>query len=94
MIVTRARVPVPTPWCVIREQEAELLFYNPRTDELHFIPPSGYHVYGMCDGFRTIDDICGLVAAATRENPADARQNVESFLAQLAERGIVELEDA
>jgi hypothetical protein len=73
----------PTTWCVVREQRAEYLVYNSRTDELHLISPMGRYLYLLCDGLRTVAEIQALL-------PQAAGAAIPEFLAGLVTRGLVE----
>ncbi|BCJ56074.1 hypothetical protein Asp14428_75490 [Actinoplanes sp. NBRC 14428] len=69
-----------TPWCVLRQQVAEYLVYNSRTDELHLIGPLGHYLYLLCDGLRTVAELQDLVPGT----------DVAGFLDDLVARGILE----
>lgn len=75
-----------TPWCVVRPQEKEYLIYNQQTDEMHLIPATGFFVYKLCDGRRTVADLSRTLAKALEGGSSEIR----SFLLQLIQRGIVE----
>jgi hypothetical protein len=83
---------LPTPWCVIREQESSHLLYNPRTDELHLIPPTGFYAYRLCDGVRTVSEVTAEVAAACGVEVGEVSHRVGAFLADLLARGLLEAE--
>ena len=55
--VTRDTVLQSTSWCVVRPQKDQHLVYNSRTDEMHLVPETGFLVYQLCDGLRTIGEI-------------------------------------
>jgi hypothetical protein len=80
----------PTPWCTVREQEERYLVYNPRTDELHLVPPTGFYVFSICDGLNTVDEIQFRLEQALAGDPAAVRQRLHAFLAGLVQRGILE----
>lgn len=80
----------PTPWCSVREQEERYLVYNRRTDEMHLVPPTGFYVYRLCDGTRTVGDVEAELAAALDADPGDLHRRLEGFLAALLARGILE----
>lgn len=86
------RVPLPTPWCVVREQERGYLLYNPRTDELHLLQPTAYHAYRLCDGLHTVEEVAEELALACRIPAAEALGPTTRFLADLVERGLLEVE--
>lgn len=83
----------PTPWCTVREQEERYLVYNPRTDELHLVPPTGYYVFSLCDGLNTVDEIQTRLGKAIAGDSTLLRQRLHAFLAGLIERGILEVSD-
>lgn len=71
-----------TAWCVLRKQPNEYLAYNSHTDELHLLSPSAYYIYLLCDGLNTVQDIQGMMPAATRHA-------VRPLLAGLVRRGLL-----
>src|SRR4051794_9969160 len=83
----------PTPWCTVREQEERYLVYNPRTDELHLVPPTGFYVFSLCDGLNTVAEIQARLEKALTGDSALLRPRLHSFLAALLERGILEVSD-
>jgi coenzyme PQQ synthesis protein D (PqqD) len=83
----------PTPWCTVREQEDRYLVYNPRTDELHLVPPTGFYVFSLCDGLNTVDEIQTRLEKVLAGDSMQLRQRLHAFLACLIERGILELAD-
>lgn len=83
----------PTPWCTIREQEERYLVYNPRTDELHLVPPTGFYVFSLCDGLNTVNEIQARLEKVLAEDSAPLRQRLHAFLAGLIARGILEVAD-
>ena len=80
-----------TSWCTVREQEERYLIYNPQTDELHLIPPTGFYTYKLCDGSRTIGDVWAALADQIRDDPLQLQRRLHRFLADLIERGILEV---
>ena len=84
---------LPAPWCVVRRQEEGYLLYNPRSDELHLLPPTAFRAYRLCDGVHSVDEVALELAAATQTAEDESRDRVRDFLAALVERGLL-LEDA
>lgn len=82
------QIPVATPWCIVREQERGHLLYNPRTDELHLLQPTGYYIYRLCDGLRTVAEVAQELARAT--GGTEVTGPTAHFLAALVERGLLE----
>jgi len=85
-------IPWPAPGCVIRKQEEQYLIYNRKSDELHLIPPTGYFVFQLCDGFNSIADIENLIASSLNSDKAELQRVVYDFIGKLVERGILNLE--
>lgn len=82
-----------TSWVVVRPQKENYLFYNSKTDELHLIPPTGHAIYELCDGLRSVEDICDYVSAAVDGEPSTWRERLQEFLRALETRGLVERAD-
>lgn len=82
--------PQPTSHCVVRKQADEYLIYNPHTDELHLLPPTGFFVYQLCDGLHTVEEIAGELAEGLDASATAVRQPLMRFLGELVERGILE----
>ena len=83
----------PNPWCTVREQEERYLVYNPRTDELHLVPPTGFYVFSLCDGLNTVGEIQTRLEEVLAGDSGLLRQRLHAFLAGLIERGILEVAD-
>ena len=54
----------------------------------------GQAVLELCGARRTVDEIVGVLAERYQGNAATVRADVLAFLQQLADRGLLELEDA
>jgi hypothetical protein len=87
-------IPLQAPHCVVRRQQEGYLFYNPHTDEMHLVPAAGYAVYAQCDGVRTVAEIQQWMMPAASADTAVAEAGIVQFLAALAARGLVEVDDA
>lgn len=91
-MLTASTVLKATPWCVVREQEERYLVHNSRTDELHLLPPTAFYVYGLCNGWRSFEEIEGELRARMREEPGLLLDGLRKLCAMLLERGLVEIE--
>jgi Coenzyme PQQ synthesis protein D (PqqD) len=80
-----------TSWCTVREQEDRYLVYNPQTDELHLIPPTGFYTYALCDGARTVGEVQAVLADQIPADRARLQSCLHRFLADLIARGILEV---
>lgn len=83
----------PTPWCVTREQQDRFLVYNVKTDEMHLIPPTGYYVYQLCDGLRSVGQLEQELALTIAAPDDEVSWRVRQFLEQLLTRGILTIDE-
>lgn len=79
--------------CVVRSQIDQVLMYNRLTDEMHLIPHGGYRAVELCDGFTSIGEIEGHLAAATTIGLEHIRDRLRAFFAALIERGLLDFAD-
>lgn len=84
-MITADAIPVASPDVITRPDAAGFLLFQVRTDEMHLVTPAGHVVWSLCDGSRTVHEIVDAVA------PETARDDVLAFLAELADRALVEL---
>lgn len=83
-----------TAWVVVRPQKESYLLYSSRTDEMHLVPPSGFAIYQLCDGLRTVADIGAHMSDAFDAEHSALRRHLSRFLGDLESRGLVERVDA
>lgn len=83
--------PALNPSCVVRPQGANVLIFNPRTDQLHLIPERSFRLIQMCDGVLTIAEVEATVATVSPEIPSE---QVRAFFSALVTRGIVVVDRA
>jgi hypothetical protein len=91
--VIRDTVLQPTSWCVVRPQKSRHLVYNSRTDEMHLVPGTGYLVYQLCDGLRSVGEIERLLADALDDDGEVIHEVLTAFLGKMLVRGILEVAD-
>ncbi|MBL0212255.1 MAG: PqqD family protein [Holophagaceae bacterium] len=77
--------------CVVRDQESGKLVYNPHTDELHLVPPTGFLAIELCDGLKTAGEIATGLASAFDIPPEEVRVALLSFFGKLVDRGILQI---
>lgn len=77
------------PWCVVRPQQEGYMLYNPRTDELHLLPPAGWYAYRLCDGLHSVGEVAAELAAATDSGAEESLTRVRDFLGALLARGLL-----
>ena len=85
MIPTRAST---TAWRVI-EGEAVILAVD--TKVMRGLNAVGSRVWELIDGRRSVDEIVETVVTEFAVEPARARADVEAFLRQLADKGLLTL---
>ena len=80
------------PDCVVRElADGGYLFYSPATDELHLVPRTGFYVFQLCNGVRSVQEIQQRFEDALDEGGDHVRMAVTTFLARLIERRLLVL---
>ncbi len=82
-----------TSWCISRKEEVSYFIYNSKSDEMHLIPPTGYYIYQLCDGLRSISEIIEIFESSMNNNKEVISTKVCEFLKELIEREILEFEN-
>ncbi len=67
----------------------ELLVLDPGGERVIVLNPVGAAVFGLCDGTRGREDIVRILVETLRVDPGVATADVERFLTELMERGVV-----
>ncbi|MCB1764502.1 MAG: PqqD family protein [Candidatus Competibacteraceae bacterium] len=83
--------PLATRWCVARPQKEQYLLYNSRTDEMHLVPVTGYYVYQLCDGLRSVAELEEELSQALGTSREEVQPVLRRFLSELLDRGVLEL---
>ena len=73
----------------VEELDGEAVLYDPRTGAIHRMDAVAYSVWTACDGSRTCDDVCHLVAARHRIGGVRAEQCVRSALELLDQKELM-----
>jgi hypothetical protein len=81
----------PASHCVVREQEQQFLIYNNRTDELHLMSPTGWYVYRLCDGLRTLGEIQQQLGMAAGAHQGTLDPRLDEFASGLLTRKVLEV---
>ena len=90
--LTSETILVPSSRCVVRSQEEGKLFYNPQSDELHLVPPTGFTAYQLCDSLNTVDQIHRILSQSMGVDESVLREPLYEFLGKMVDRGILEVE--
>jgi hypothetical protein len=90
MTPDRSFVPRIKRETVIRQEDDGAFIFDPVTDELSAVNETGLLVLKQIDGKRTLADIINTVAAEFSEvGPDEIGRDVESFIEQLVNRGLI-----
>jgi len=81
--------PRRTDGVVTSEVLDELVAYVPATSQAVSLNASARAVWELCDGTRTLEDICDELSEVVAMSPADLRSDVQSALDRLRELGLV-----
>ena len=82
--------PMRSPETAHREIDDEGgLVVVPSRSEVNVLNPLGSTIYGMLDGSHTLDEIVAAVVAEYEVPEEQARQDVQAFLDQLKEKGML-----
>ena len=73
----------------VEELDDEAVLYDPRTGAIHRMDATAYSVWKACDGSRTCDDVCHLVATRHRIGGVRAEQLVRSALELLDQKELM-----
>ena len=92
MALSSETIPLRSKDVVTRNDSQGMLLFQVRTDEMHFVSNSGFALFSLCDGSRTVGEIEELLATRQPEMASsDARRSVGQFIESLAQRSIIEL---
>lgn len=83
----------PCKRCVVRQHVDRTVLYNPTTDELHLVLPTGLFVFRLCNGLRSVGEIVDFVGRPIANDRGEARERVIEFLGQLVDRGLLEVQN-
>ena len=67
----------------------ELVAYSPATSQAVSLNPSARAIWELCDGTRTVDEICAELAEAAGASVEVLRADVTSTLDRFRELGLV-----
>lgn len=79
------------PDVVLREEDPDgSLLFNPDTNQVKVINPTGLFIWQQCDGQNGMDEIVQAIQQAFEEVPADQiRQDVQIFLDGMQQTGFI-----
>ena len=76
---------------VLREEDDEgALIYNPDTDQIKVINPTGLFIWQQCDGTKDMGGIVSAVKESYEEVPPDqVEEQVEIFIEDMVKTGFI-----
>jgi coenzyme PQQ synthesis protein D (PqqD) len=79
------------PDVVLREEDEDgALIYNPDTDQIKVINPTGLFIWQQCDGTRDLGSIVSAVEESYDEVPGDqVSEQVEKFIDDMVNTGFI-----
>lgn len=85
-------IPRPNPEIIARRLETESVLVMPIKGKIKVLNDVGARVWDLVDGTRSIEDICATISQEYNISVEIARHDVQSFLKQLGDRGMVTFE--
>lgn len=82
--------PIANPLVMLREEFDDwAVLFNPETANAVGINPVGVAAFKRMDGRRSLEEIVAEIQAEFKDVPETALQDIEKFVASLAEQGFV-----
>ena len=79
---------IANPLIVLREEFDWAILFDPDTGSCHGLSPTGVFVWKHLDGWHTPEKIVEKLKEVCLDVPDTAREDIESFLKDLAQRGM------
>jgi len=89
MMVTPTTRPRQTPGVVTCEVLDELVAYSPASSQAVSLNVSARAIWELCDGTRTLDDICNELSESAGMPPEALRADVQAAIDQLRDLGLL-----
>lgn len=68
----------------------ELVAYSPASSQAVSLNVSARAIFELCDGTRTVDDICSELSGSAGMPPEALRADVQAAIEQMRELGLLE----
>jgi hypothetical protein len=78
-----------SPSAVSSEVLDEMVIYCPATSQALSLNESARAIWELCDGTRSVDQICAELAQAVGGEPADLRSDVDAAIIRLRDLGVL-----
>ena len=79
------------PDVVVREEDEDgALIFNPDTDQIRVINPTGFFIWNLCDGGNDLTGIILAVKESFKDVPDDkVFRDVEEYIGDMVEAGFI-----
>ena len=81
--------PTRQPGLVWRMVDDEVVILNRQTEQVHRLNVTASHIWDLCDGANTTDEIAARLAGKFDRTAAQVIGDVHSTIAQLRELGLI-----
>jgi hypothetical protein len=78
-----------SPNAVSSEVLDEMVIYCPATSQALSLNESARAIWELCDGTRSVNDICAELARTVGGEPADLRGDVDAAISRLRDLGVL-----
>jgi hypothetical protein len=79
------------PDVVVKEEDEDgALVFNPDTDQIRVLNPTGFHIWKLCDGSRDLSGITSAVQESFDQVPEDGvTDQVKAFVDDMVDAGFI-----
>jgi hypothetical protein len=89
MVAALTPRPLHTPGLVTSEVLDELVAYAPATSQAVSLNVSARAIFELCNGTRTVDDICDELSGSVGMPPDALRADVQAAIDQMRDLGLL-----
>ena len=82
---------IQNPDVVLKEEDTDgALIFNPDTDQIRVLNPTGYFIWKLCDGSRDMDGITLAIKKSFEAVPEEqVEEQVEAFVSEMVGAGFI-----
>lgn len=89
MTTGNQRRPIHDPSTASRVFSGEAVVISPAENTVRMFNTIGSRIWELADGSRTFDEIAGVLVQEYEVTPETAAENVERFVGELVEKGLL-----
>lgn len=82
--------PHPVTGYMVEEMDGEILLFHPSQENIFYTNNTGSLIWQLCDGQRTVAEICQLLSDAYPDAASQIEQDVHNTLSDFATHGAIE----